>query len=154
MPRPKRPRETQHPFGQKLNAVMAEKGIAGDYAALAREFGVQPASTKDWVLYGRFSKEHFRRLVEWSGRSLHWWFDVPQPDFSFVTSDNRVAHVVIKDSAPELAAGGWPFSSLTRSDWDDLSFAAKHAVEAFARATLEQERQQRKKAPELPRVAN
>lgn len=74
---PKRVRTTKNAFGQKLLRVMHDKGIDQDFAAVAAAFEVKVPSVYDWVDHGRFAKERYRRLVEWSGRSLNWWFDVP-----------------------------------------------------------------------------
>lgn len=71
-------RTTTNPFGQKFLRVMRDKGIDQDFAAAAAAFGVKVPSVYDWVDHGRFAKIRFARLVEWSGRSLNWWFDVPE----------------------------------------------------------------------------
>lgn len=77
MPKPMKQRETDNPIGKKFHAVMAEKLMVGDYRALAKDFKVSTPSVYDWIDHGRISKERYPRLVEWSGRSLDWWFDVP-----------------------------------------------------------------------------
>lgn len=111
MPKAQKVRETTNPLGVKINAVMAEKGMAGDYAALAKEFGVATPSTYDWITHGRLGKERYQKLVEWSGRSLDWWFDIPravsyQP---LMTPSNSVAR---EAEAPVPISKGerWPFT--------------------------------------------
>jgi hypothetical protein len=100
---PKKPYETDNAFGKKLLGVMAEKGMAGDLARLAADFGVTVPSTYDWVKHGRFAKERYARLVEWSGRDLHWWFDVRDDS----AAPARTAHEPI---AP-YGRPPWPFRS-------------------------------------------
>lgn len=72
-------RTTTNPFGQKFLSVMHAKGMDQDFVAVAKAFGVRVPSVYDWVDHGRFAKIRFARLVEWSGHSLNWWFDVPEP---------------------------------------------------------------------------
>lgn len=57
---------------------MREKGIEGDYGTLANIFGVKTPSVYDWITHGRLGKERYAKLVEWSGKSLDWWFDIPE----------------------------------------------------------------------------
>ena len=76
---PKSPRQTQDPLGKKFLQVLREKGHADDLNYLAEVFGVKVQSTYDWINLGRFAKERYPRLVEWSGRPLEWWFDVGGP---------------------------------------------------------------------------
>lgn len=98
-------RATDKPLGMKINQVMAEKAMAGDYAALARVFGVKTPSVYDWIDHERLSKDRYRRLVEWSGRSLDWWFDVPPP-----ASGANVLTLHEHPPVPYSANPGWPFS--------------------------------------------
>lgn len=76
MPKPIKIRGTTNPIGLKFHQIMAEKQIEGDYKALADAFGVKTPSVYDWIDHARIGKDKYRRLVEWSGRSLHWWFDI------------------------------------------------------------------------------
>lgn len=99
MPKATRVRETENALGQKINQVMAEKGIAGDYAELARVFGVATPSTYDWVTHGRLGKERYQKLVEWSGRSLDWWFDIATEGSTSLPSESVVS-LASKDRWP------------------------------------------------------
>ena len=63
MPKPQKIRETSNPLGRKINQVMEEKQMAGDYAALAKIFEVQTPSTYDWVTHGRLGKDRYQRLL-------------------------------------------------------------------------------------------
>lgn len=73
MAKPKRVRETSNPIGQRINLVLDEKGMPGDYGALAKHFGVALTSVYGWVESGRISKMRLPQLAEWSGKSLGWW---------------------------------------------------------------------------------
>ena len=84
---PKRERETTDPIGRKLLAVLREQGHPDDLKHLADAFGIQVQSTYDWIRHGRIAKERYARLVEWSGRDLHWWFDIP----ASITTDAALA---------------------------------------------------------------
>lgn len=68
MPKSQQERNTSNPLGQKINALMREKGIAGDYAAIARAFDVKTPSVYDWIDHGRLGKDRYLALVKWSGR--------------------------------------------------------------------------------------
>lgn len=76
MPKPTKVRATTNPIGVKFHEVMHAKGIDGDYKAVADAFGVKTPSVYDWIDHARIGKDKYRKLVEWSGRSLHWWFDL------------------------------------------------------------------------------
>lgn len=80
MAKPKRVRTTEHPIGQKINAVLEEKRMPGDYSSLAKEFGVALTSVYGWVEKGRISKERLPKLAEWSGKPLTWWLDSGSPN--------------------------------------------------------------------------
>lgn len=78
MAKPKRERETNNPIGQKINVVLAEKGMAGDYAALAKEFDVAVTSVYGWVEKGRIRKDRLPKLANWSNKSLKWWLETTE----------------------------------------------------------------------------
>lgn len=149
MPRKKTPIETSNPFGQKLNAVLHEKGIAGDYTALAKAFGVKAPSAREWVIKGRFAKSKFPRLVEWSGKSLAWWFDVPDiapeaftkaPPAEQTQAAEPCANLYVKSTE-------WPFKTVTPADCAALDDADRRDVEGYIRVTLWRAEQQRKRKP-------
>lgn len=73
MAKPKKERATDHPIGKKINLILARKGLVGDYAALAAEFGVAVTSVYGWVEKGRIAKSRLTKLSEWSGEPLKWW---------------------------------------------------------------------------------
>lgn len=77
MAKPKRERVTDNPIGRKINLVLAEMGMPGDYAALAKAFDVRVPSVYGWIDNGRIHKNKLTRLVEWSGRPLEWWLGAP-----------------------------------------------------------------------------
>lgn len=80
MAKPKRVRDTSNPIGQRINQVLEEKGMPGDYAALAKQFDVALTSVYGWVESGRISKMRLPQLADWSGRSLSWWLAGEQPE--------------------------------------------------------------------------
>lgn len=108
MPKSARVRATENPLGQKINAVMAEKNMAGDYAQLAQIFEVATPSTYDWITHGRLGKERYKRLVEWSGRSLNWWFDIPAGYEQAQQASTQVGESV--SVYPIKNGERWPFS--------------------------------------------
>lgn len=75
---PKPPRETDDPLGKKLLQVLRETGHEDDLNELARQLQVKVQSTYDYIKHGRIAKDRYPLLVQWSGRSLDWWFDVPR----------------------------------------------------------------------------
>jgi hypothetical protein len=99
---PKPVRQTTNPLGQKLLFVLREKGHEGDLKALADALGVTVQSTYDWINHGRVAKDRFVRLVEWSGRSLDWWFDIPE------VHAHNPAHAIACEPAANYA-NSWPF---------------------------------------------
>lgn len=105
MPKPQKVRDTTNPLGIKINEVMAEKQMAGDYAQLAKTFGVATTSTYDWISHGRLGKDRYSKLVEWSGRSLDWWFDIDSSSDKSRPSKSTTAPV------PLGRGEKWPFST-------------------------------------------
>lgn len=95
MPKPKRVRETTNPLGKKLNQVMAFKGLAGDYAAVAKHFGVAVPSVYGWVDFGRISKARFGALEDWSDMPVAWWLDDSETEA--VDQDTRELHNALED---------------------------------------------------------
>lgn len=107
---PKEPRTTDNPLGKKILTVLREQGHADDLNYLAKAFDVNVQSTYDWIKFGRMSKDRFARLVEWSGRSLHWWFDVParvedRPAWPFPNVDEEALCGLDRDTLIALGGG-------------------------------------------------
>lgn len=129
MPKPQKVRETSNPLGLKINQVMEEKGMAGDYAALAVVFEVKTPSVYDWITHGRLGKERYQKLVEWSGRSLNWWFDVPEglPLAEHYQPTVKTQALQVNDvikQMPERRSIQWPFTvpleKVQALDYDDI----------------------------------
>lgn len=79
MAKPKRERPSDNPIGQKINHVLREKGLTGDYLTLAKEFEVALTSVYGWVDKGRISKDRLPKLAHWSGYPLDWWLSSDSP---------------------------------------------------------------------------
>lgn len=62
-----------NPIGMRINLVMAEKKMVGDYAAVADHFGVKVPSVYGWLDSGRISKGRLPDLETWSGKPMSWW---------------------------------------------------------------------------------
>lgn len=139
MPKSQQERNTSNPLGQKINALMREKGIAGDYAAIARAFDVKTPSVYDWIDHGRLGKDRYLALVKWSGRSLDWWFDIPescvarpetpraQPGHPLTANDDvKTANLV------RATRSGSPFERISAAEWQALPHEAIREIESFA----------------------
>lgn len=79
MAKPKRERQSENLIGQKINYVLTSKGMAGDYLALAKEFGVALTSVYGWIDKGRIGKDKLPKLSVWSGLPLEWWLSDAPP---------------------------------------------------------------------------
>jgi len=115
MPKPAKVRETSNPIGIKINMIMLEKGIPGEYAALASVFGVKPPSVYDWIDHGRIGKNQYQQLVDWSGRPLEWWFDIKNNNvlYPHVEESFEAGRFALNDSAGQHS--NWPFKRVTPS---------------------------------------
>lgn len=81
MAKHKKERQTTNPIGLKINDVLREKNLIGDYAAVAEYFGVAVPSVYGWVDKGRISKDRLPMLTTWSGKPLTWWLGAEaEPD--------------------------------------------------------------------------
>lgn len=69
------PMEFQGHMGGKLKSEAERLGLKP--AQVAEVFGVKPPSVYDWYEHGRIHKKHYQKLVEWSGKPLSWWLDLP-----------------------------------------------------------------------------
>lgn len=133
MPKPITERATENPLGKKINNVMRLKGMAGDYAALAHVFGVKTPSVYDWVTHGRLGKERYATLVQWSGKSLHWWFDIPEMEGVTASTSALTLH----DTEPTYWATPAmpvksPFARIENEEWARLSPQEVAEIEIFA----------------------
>jgi len=125
---PKPPRTTADPFGRKVLEVLRELGHADDLGWMAQQFNVKVPSVHDWVKYGRFSRERYARLVEWSGRGLHWWFDVPDSTLERALP----AAVTAREPAPAPYLSRrptWPFPTISEPAVSHLTAAQIGALE-------------------------
>lgn len=133
MPKPISERQTTNPLGLKLNRVLAEKGMPGDYAALASIFGVKTPSVYDWVVHGRLGKERYAKLVEWSGRGLDWWFDVPTPpaQAGHMAADRPApTYLPAPPQPPQLPQS--PFGRIRADEWAALPPEVLAEIETYA----------------------
>lgn len=138
MPKPIAERTTTNPLGLKINAVMREKGIEGDYATLAKIFDVKTPSVYDWITHGRLGKERYARLVEWSGKGLDWWFDITTPTPHTYSKGENSPEICAQDSAARLAtitaasAKKSPFQRITATEWEALPPHVVREIETYA----------------------
>lgn len=130
MAKPKAVRATTNPLGQKINQIMESQGHAGDYAWLAAHFGIAVPSTYSWIDKGTVSKEHYPKLVEWSGKSLDWWFDVPPLYNRTGTSAPYGLHPDITPALAMSTPANWPLS-VPPDQLERLSQADKLRAEGF-----------------------
>lgn len=66
--------EKEH-IGRKLQQEAEKRGLKP--AQVAEIFGVRPPSVYDWYAHGRISQKHYAKLIQWSGKSIEWWLDLP-----------------------------------------------------------------------------
>jgi len=113
------PMENQPHMGKKLQREAELRGMKPkDVAAI---FGVQPPSVYDWYDHGRIAKRHYPKLVEWSGRSLAWWLDVPE-DAKHTAQEPKRLYAV---KNPTL----WPFELFDYSAWMQLTLQERQFFE-------------------------
>ena len=62
-------------MGEKLKQEATARGLKP--AQVAAVFGVKPPSVYDWYEHGRIHQKHYPALVEWSGKPITWWLDLP-----------------------------------------------------------------------------
>lgn len=127
MPKPMKIRETSNPIGLKFHQVMAEKKMDGDYKALADAFGVRTPSVYDWIDHARIGKDRFARLVEWSGKSLHWWFDIAAQADDLVPPHQVQQTRGVYDLKQRMS---WPFSRPFEA-YERLSAQDKGRVDGY-----------------------
>lgn len=137
MPKPISERKTSNPLGVKINSVMREKGIEGDYGTLANIFGVKTPSVYDWITHGRLGKERYAKLVEWSGKSLDWWFDIPERTPYTYTKGGAAGiactaaeEVRYFDTKPAPTRS--PFPRISDAEWEQLPANVVREIETYA----------------------
>lgn len=129
---PKLRRTTSNPLGKKLLEVMRAKGITDDYVALAEAFGVKVPSVYDWIDHGRLAKERYPQLVEWSGRSLDWWFDIPTDTIKYAPAQPSRPVMVREPHAQE-----WPFPEIDPGRFSRLAPAERMAIAAYVQGVID-----------------
>lgn len=134
MAKPKQIRETSNDLGKKINLVMAEKNMDGDYAKLAQEFGISTPSTYSWIDKGTISKDHYAALAKWSGKSLDWWFDAPKLSTHHHTSEAARENVVDYELP-------WPFTK-SRREIMALSEIDRARIDGYITATVDASQRQ------------
>ncbi len=103
--------ENSEHIGEKLKRMAKDKGMK--HPDIARVFGIEPPSVYEWYSTGRIAKRHYAKLVEWSGKSLNWWFDVPElqhPQEPYKISEAVRPYLV-------SAVVEWPFKLFSITDW-------------------------------------
>lgn len=146
MPRPLKVIATTDGFGAKLNSIMAAKGMPGDYKQLAEIFGVTTPSAREWVKFGRFAKERYAKLVEWSGKSLYWWLDVPEPSPGAWGAPNGGE---VREPTPPAflrLSRAWPFDTVSAADYALLDAHARAEAEAFIKGLIANSQRKRANA--------
>jgi SOS-response transcriptional repressor LexA len=140
MAKHKKERATANKIGLKINEVMLEKDMVGDYAAVAALFQVAVPSVYGWVDTGRISKDRLPALAQWSGRPLSWWLDSNQIDLN--SAPWQGANVVpgrdLRGLVPLLSkvqAGNWDsacenFDPRDAERW--MMCNAKHSERTYA----------------------
>lgn len=138
MPKPIKQRETSNPLGLKFHEVMKEKNMVGDYKALAAVFDVATPSVYDWIDHARISKDRYRQMVEWSGRSLDWWFDIPADAITKPAPSPPRRKVAVNEvNHPAWMPKDWPFKKITPRQWNGLEPGQRHKAEKLVLAYIE-----------------
>ena len=67
--------DKENHMGQKLKGEANLRGL--NPREIAEIFDVKAPSVYDWYENGRIAKKHYPKLVEWSGKPITWWLDMP-----------------------------------------------------------------------------
>jgi predicted DNA-binding transcriptional regulator AlpA len=125
------PMETPNHIGTKLRHEAESRNLKEkDVAAI---FGVKPPSVYDWYNHGRVAKKHYAKLVEWSGRSLAWWLDVPE-DAQHVVQEPKRLYAVKKPNH-------WPFELFGYDAWMQLSLQERQFFENAIAGAIQRAKQ-------------
>jgi len=104
--------EDKH-MGAKLQEEAVRRGLKP--AQIAEVFDVKPPSVYDWYAHGRIHQRHYEKLVEWSGKPITWWLDLPQDQHK--VSEPEAVYIVRLDRHKELIA---LFEGLPKQEQDAL----------------------------------
>lgn len=116
-------------IGQKLKDMAESKQMT--IPEVAQVFGIKPPSVYEWYSTGRVAKKHYAQLVKWSGKSLNWWFDVPESQHAQMHQINEpVRPYVVKTVAD------WPFKEFTLAEWIDMPEDQRHTMELMIAVSM------------------
>ena len=100
-------------IGEKLQQEAEAMGLKP--AQVAEVFDVRPPSVYDWYKHGRIAKKHYITLVQWSGRPIQWWLDIPATH-----EVNETAAAPWVDADPRHKVLTELFDSLPNKEQDEL----------------------------------
>ena len=100
-------------MGSKLQYEAHRRGLKP--AQIAAIFDVKPPSVYDWYQNGRIHQRHYAKLVEWSGKPITWWLDLPQDQHK--VSEPEAAYTVTPTRHKELIE---LFDGLPKQEQDAL----------------------------------
>ena len=100
-------------MGSKLQYEAHRRGLKP--AQVAAIFDVKPPSVYDWYQNGRIHQRHYAKLVEWSGKPITWWLDLPEAENK--VSEPEAVYTVRPNRHKELIE---LFDGLPRQEQDAL----------------------------------
>lgn len=118
---------TSERMAQKLNQALKEKGLT--QTAFATLCGASKQTVHSWKKTGRIDKMHLQKFVEILGHPLEWWLEVEQPQ-------TQAAHAVKSNENPAHKLNGWPFTSVSKSEYDRLTERQRGMVEGYIKGIL------------------
>lgn len=108
-------------LGAALKAAMDLKGGMSQ-TALAKEFGVKQPSVSEWIKFGRISKSHIPKLIEFFADVTgpdHWGIPISKEEFDLVIAYRALAdgkkqavYLAVKEEARKEAAARDEFKAL------------------------------------------
>lgn len=115
-------------LGAALKAAMQLKGGMSQ-TALANEFGVRQPSVSEWIKFGRISKSHIPKLIEFFSDVAgpdHWGIPISKDEFDLIlayrslsTGKQQTVYLAVKEAAKREIEQNESFKSALTYDDED-----------------------------------
>lgn len=117
---------TSQRMAEKLKTALAARGLS--QKEFAERCGASKQAVQGWIKTGRVDKKHLPKFVEVLKYPLEWWLDG-----TIAAPSTKKSQITEPEPAYTLH---WPFSNISRAEYETLNDHQKGMVEGFIKGLL------------------
>lgn len=122
---------TSQLMAEKLRRALNTRGMS--QATFAERCSVSKQAVQGWLKTGRVDKKHLQTFVAVLGYPLEWWLDASASNPTPAPSPSHVA----REPVPiQYDNTGWPFASISATEYANLTERQKGMVEGYIKGLL------------------